>query len=95
MPLRVVGMLFGIPEHFQDLAQEDGSRRFRTERGGQLDNPDGVMTDGQVFAEFIDWRIDHPADDLTTELLEAEFEDETGTLRQTASRRTPDVHECR
>jgi cytochrome P450 len=81
MPLRVVGMLFGIPEHFQDLALEDGSRRLRTERGGKLDNPDGIP-DGEVFAEFIDWRIDHPADDLTTELLEAEFEDETGTLRR-------------
>jgi cytochrome P450 len=81
MPLRVVGMLFGIPEHFQDLLQEDGDRRIRTKRGGQLDNPDG-MPDGQVFAEFIDWRVDHPADDLTTELLEAEFEDETGTLRR-------------
>jgi cytochrome P450 len=80
-PLRVVGMLFGIPEHFQKLVQEDGDRRLRTERGGNLDNPDG-MPDGQVFAEFIDWRVDHPADDLTTELLEAEFEDETGTLRR-------------
>lgn len=83
MPLRVVGMLFGIPEHFQRLVQEDGERHVRTERGKQMtDNTDGVLTDGQVFAEFIDWRIDHPADDLTTELLEAEFEDETGTIRR-------------
>ena len=37
---------------------------------------------GEVFAEFIDWRVDHPADDLTTELLEAEFEDETGKVRR-------------
>jgi cytochrome P450 len=80
MPLRVVGMLFGIPEHFQRLVQEGGDR-LRTERGGQLDHPDG-LPDGQLFAEFIDWRVDHPADDLTTELLEAEFEDETGTLRR-------------
>jgi cytochrome P450 len=83
MPLRVVSALFGIPEHFQKLVQEDGDRHIRTERGGQMtDNPDGVMTDGQVFAEFIDWRVDHPSDDLTTELLEAEFEDETGTRRR-------------
>jgi cytochrome P450 len=81
MPLRVIGMLFGIPERFQDLALEDGSRRLRTERGGKLDNPDG-MPDGQVLAEFIDWRIDHPADDLTTELLQAEFEDESGKRRR-------------
>ena len=81
MPLRVIGMLFGIPEHFQDLLVEDGNRRIRTERGKKLDNPDGLPT-GEVFAEFIDWRVDHPADDLTTELLEAEFEDETGTVRR-------------
>ena len=83
MPLRVVGMLFGIPEHFQQLVQQDGERHVRTERGKQMtDNPDGPLTDGQVFAEFIDWRADHPADDLTTELLEAEFTDETGTVRR-------------
>lgn len=83
MPLRVVGMLFGIPEHYQRLVQADGDKFVRTERGGQMtDNPDGAITDGQVFADFIDWRIDHPADDLTTELLDAEFEDETGSTRK-------------
>jgi cytochrome P450 len=82
MPLRVVGMLFGIPEHFQKRVKEDGDRQFPIERGGQLANRGGVMTVGQMFAEFIDWRVDNPADDLTTELLEAEFEDETGTLRR-------------
>ena len=83
MPLRVVGMLFGIPEDYQHLVQEDGDKFVRTERGGQMtDNPDGAITDGQVFADFIDWRIDHPSDDLTTELLHAEFEDETGTSRK-------------
>ncbi len=83
MPLRVVGMLFGVPEDYQRLVAEDGDKFVRTERGGQMtDNPDGVLTDGQVFAEYIDWRIDHPADDLTTELLNAEFEDETGSIRK-------------
>ncbi len=83
MPLRVVSMLFGIPEDYQRRVQEDGDRHVRTERGGQMtDNPDGTLSDGQVFAEFIDWRVDHPADDLTTELLNAEFTDETGTCRK-------------
>lgn len=82
MPLRVVGMLFGIPEHFQKRVKEDGDRQFPIERGGRLANRGGVMTVGPMFAEFIDWRVDNPADDLTTELLEAEFEDETGTLRR-------------
>ena len=79
MPLRVVSMLFGIPEDYQRRVQEDGDRHVRTERGGQMtDNPDGALSDGQIFADFIDWRVAHPADDLTTELLSAEFEDETG-----------------
>jgi cytochrome P450 len=83
MPLRVVGMLFGIPEDFQRRVQEDGDRHVRTERGGQMtDNPDGALSSGEIFADFVDWRVDHPVDDLTTELLNAEFEDETGTVRK-------------
>ena len=35
-----------------------------------------------MFAEYIDWRAEHPSDDLMTELLNAEFEDETGTTRR-------------
>ncbi|KUI38749.1 cytochrome [Mycobacterium sp. IS-1496] len=82
MPMRVVGMLFGIPEKYQQLVAEDGDKHVRVERGRSMtDNPDGAITDGEVFAEFIDWRREHPADDLTTELLNAEFEDETGTVR--------------
>jgi cytochrome P450 len=83
MPLRVVGMLFGIPEDYQHRVQEDGVRHVRTKRGGQMtDNPDGALSDGEVFADFLDWRVTHPTDDLTTELLNAEFEDETGTVRK-------------
>ena len=52
MPLRVVGMLFGIPEDHQHRLQEDGDKHVRTERGGQMtDNGDGALTDGQVFAD--------------------------------------------
>ena len=43
------------------------------------------MTDGQMFAEFIDWRMANPSDDLTSELLAVEFEDELGTSSATAS----------
>ena len=37
---------------------------------------------GEMFEEYIDWRAQHPSDDLMTELLQAEFEDETGTVRR-------------
>ena len=36
-----------------------------------------IVTD--IFAEYVDWRVDHPSDDLMTVLLNAEFEDETAT----------------
>jgi cytochrome P450 len=34
-----------------------------------------------MFEEYIDWRAANPSDDLMTELLQAEFTDETGTVR--------------
>jgi cytochrome P450 len=33
------------------------------------------------YAEYIDWRAEHPSDDLMTELLTAEFTDMHGTVR--------------
>jgi cytochrome P450 len=36
---------------------------------------------GHDSTEYIDWRAEHPSDDLMTDLLQAEFEDETGTRR--------------
>jgi cytochrome P450 len=83
MPMRVVGMLFGIPEDYQRRVQEHGDKHVRTNRGGQMtDNHDVSLADGEVFADFVDWRTDHPADDLTSELLNAEFQDETGVTRR-------------
>ena len=35
-----------------------------------------------MFAEYIDWRAEHPSDDLMTQLLNAEFEDESGETRK-------------
>lgn len=37
---------------------------------------------GEAFETYIDWRADHPSDDIMTELLNAEFVDETGTTRR-------------
>jgi cytochrome P450 len=83
MPMRTIGMLLGIPE------QDQVSIRERIDEGLRLD--DGTMPDpadmvaeghSDNFAEYIDWRAKHPSDDLMTELLEAEFEDETGTTRR-------------
>src|SRR5262249_35432277 len=39
------------------------------------------IANGEMFAEYIEWRSQHPSDDLMTALLTAEFEDETGATR--------------
>jgi cytochrome P450 len=36
---------------------------------------------GNEFEAYIDWRAEHPSDDLMTEMLRAEFEDEHGVRR--------------
>jgi cytochrome P450 len=80
MPMRVIGMLLGIPEQDQQAVRENVDRNLRTKAGEPMNvSPDFV--DGEMFAEYIDWRVDHPSDDIMTELLNAEFEDETGTVR--------------
>jgi cytochrome P450 len=35
-----------------------------------------------MFTEYIEWRAEHPSDDLMTQLLNAEFEDESGVRRR-------------
>ena len=83
MPMRVIGMLLGIPEADQQHVIADGDSTVRTERGGKMtENPNGAIATGEVFAEFIDWRAKHPSDDIMTELLTAEFADETGARRR-------------
>ena len=81
MPMRVIGMLLGIPEQDQEAVRERVDANLRTEAGQPMEVSENfVPTD--MFAEYIDWRAEHPSDDIMTELLQAEFEDEHGTVRR-------------
>jgi cytochrome P450 len=85
MPMRTIGMLLGIPEADQEAIRDriDAGMRLEASDAPDLD-PDrglGVM-DGGGFADYVDWRADHPSDDLMTDLLRAEFEDSDGTVRR-------------
>ena len=75
MPMRVIGMLLGIPEEHQRRVADHGEATLMNE---QVD----LLATGEVFAEFIDYRTEHPSDDIMTDLLTAEFTDETGTVRR-------------
>jgi len=81
MPMRVIGMLLGIPEDDQEAVRDRVDRNLRTEAGQPM-KVSGSFASGEDFAEYIDWRAEHPSDDIMTDLLNAEFEDETGTVRR-------------
>ena len=81
MPMRVIGMLLGIPEQDQEAIRDHVDANLRTEPG-KPSHSTAAFDTGALFADYIDWREKNPADDIMTELLTAEFEDETGTRRR-------------
>jgi cytochrome P450 len=82
MPMRVIGMLLGIPEEDQQAVRARADAALRTERGKPQDYGEHHNFTGEGFEDYIDWRAKHPSDDLMTELLNAEFVDETGSTRR-------------
>jgi cytochrome P450 len=81
MPMRVIGMLLGIPESDQSAIRDHADRTLRTDPGSPMKVGDSGLVSGSMFEEYIEWRAEHPSDDLMTMLLNAEFEDDTGTTR--------------
>ena len=82
VPMRVMGMLLGIPENEQELVRDHAISGIATEPGKPITDMSGLS--GDLFATYIDWRAEHPSDDIMTTLLKVEFEDETGTTRRLA-----------
>jgi cytochrome P450 len=81
MPSRVIGMLLGIPEEDQAAIRDKVDTSLRTESGKPMEVSQASYK-GQGFEQYIDWRAKHPSGDLMSELLQAEFQDETGTRRK-------------
>jgi cytochrome P450 len=83
MPMRTIGMLLGIPEQDQEAIRDRIDAGLRLEEGTMPDFEAALASDqSDGFAEYVDWRAEHPSDDLMTELLQAEYEDAEGTLRR-------------
>ena len=84
MPMRTIGMLLGIPESDQEALRDridEGLRLTESEMPDFEASFGEGLSAGNGFEEYIEWRATHPSDDLMTNLLQAEFEDETGTVR--------------
>ena len=82
MPMQVIGLLMGVPAQDQDKIREAVDASLRTEEGKPMEIGDTLQVTNHLFADYIDWRAEHPSDDIMTELLNVEFEDETGSVRR-------------
>jgi cytochrome P450 len=80
VPMRVFGMLLGIPEDEQEAMRDHVEASLHTEPGQPQTYDDGFMNP-DFYAHFLDDRYEHPSDDLITRLISTEFQDETGTTR--------------
>ncbi len=82
MPMRTIGMLLGIPEEEQEAVRDFANDQMRTEEGKPMRVSAESLASGELFEKYIDWRAEHPSDDIISELIGVEFEDETGTVRR-------------
>lgn len=90
MPMRTIGMLLGIPEADQAKFRDYSLEGLDLDEGApaknlkfRFNNEDGSPVEvNELFGEYLDWREKNPSDDLMTQLLTIEFEDETGQRRR-------------
>jgi cytochrome P450 len=81
IPMRTIGYLLGIPEDDQAQIRDTTGRALGLKEGTfRAVTAEAFENSYQLFAEYIEWRADHPSDDLMTQLLNAEIE-EDGVLR--------------
>jgi cytochrome P450 len=82
MPMRVIGMLVGIPDSLQRTVRRVAGRRLRNKPGEPLPVDKDNYFNANMFRNYVQWRAENPSDDLVTELLNVEFEDVGGTVRK-------------
>jgi cytochrome P450 len=81
MPMRVIGMLLGIPEEGQAAFRDEADAKLFSGEGGRIDLSGGAVLSHEAMGAYVDWRYTHPSDDVMTELIQAEFVDENGVTR--------------
>jgi cytochrome P450 len=82
VPMRVIGMLLGIPWKDQEAIRDRFNAQFAGAVGDDSQRVSSTILGGEIFADYVDWRAEHPSDDVMTELMYAEFEDEHGVTRR-------------
>ena len=83
IPMHVIGVLLGIPEAYFEEVRDSVDSRLITQDGKPMQiGGDMAMQLDEGFGRFIDWRIENPADDIITELLNVDLTDTDGQQRK-------------
>ncbi len=82
VPTQVVGMLIGIPEEDLPKVREQVEASIQKSPDETQESYAMMAALYVVFNEYLDWRVDHPSDDLMTQLMNVEFTDDTDTTRR-------------
>jgi cytochrome P450 len=84
IPMRTIGYLLGIPEAGQEAIRDNTDRAIGLKDGSSYVVAEDMFEQAyQLFSDYIDWRAEHPSDDLMTQLLTAEIDDDGGSRRLT------------
>jgi cytochrome P450 len=82
IPIKVIGMLVGLPRSDQAELLAIFHKTMHAETAESGSALEGILETAVWFNQYLDWRAEHPSDDVMTQLLELELVDETGTKRQ-------------
>ena len=80
IPMRVFGMLLGLPDEEQERVRAHVEQSLHAEPGKpQQYGEEFAIT--SFYGEYLDYRMQNPGDDLITRLVSTEFDDEEGVRR--------------
>ena len=84
MPMRVIGMLLGIPEDDQQALRDQIDAGLHLEEGStglQVSELDAAAANEDSYGEYLDQRLVEPTNDVMSRLVHTEFEDHEGVTR--------------
>jgi cytochrome P450 len=82
VPMRVIGALLGIPDSDHAALRKRFDETMQAAFDPDAEPFAAVDLSTQVFGEYVEWREQHPSDDLMTDLMTREFEDRNGVRRK-------------
>jgi len=82
LPVQVIGMLVGVPKKDQaDLVAVFQASMHEGTADHEQAVMQGILNAAAWFNEYLDWREKNPSDDVMSQLMAFEFEDEAGHTR--------------